>query len=98
MEKTEGRLFMAAPVLPLSSQQKASLDAGFSEAFGILPQRDFSAPGQTETGGNHTDHQRGRVLAALKRSRSPWKQKSWDNQTHRPACCGWTMVLVESDF
>ena len=24
----------------------------------------FSAPGRTEIGGNHTDHQRGRVLAA----------------------------------
>ena len=24
----------------------------------------FSAPGRTEVGGNHTDHQRGRVLAA----------------------------------
>jgi galactokinase len=24
----------------------------------------FSAPGRVEIGGNHTDHQRGRVLAA----------------------------------
>ena len=55
---------MTAPVLSLSSQQKASLDAGFLEVFGCLPQRYFSAPGRTEIGGNHTDHQRGRVLAA----------------------------------
>ena len=55
---------MAAPVLYLSSQQKKSLDAGFLEAFGAAPQRYFSAPGRTEIGGNHTDHQRGRVLAA----------------------------------
>ena len=45
-------------------QLKRELDSGFSEAFGVQPQRYFSAPGRTEIGGNHTDHQRGRVLAA----------------------------------
>ncbi len=37
----------------------------FEELYGA--DRDisiFSAPGRTEIGGNHTDHQRGRVLAA----------------------------------
>ena len=55
---------MAAPMLFLSSEQKNLLDAGFREAFGGEPERYFSAPGRTEIGGNHTDHQRGRVLAA----------------------------------
>ena len=55
---------MAAPKLFLSSAQKTALDAGFREAFGGQPERYFSAPGRTEIGGNHTDHQRGRVLAA----------------------------------
>ncbi len=41
----------------------SSLDAGFAGAFGGAPTRYFSAPGRTEIGGNHTDHQRGRVLA-----------------------------------
>ena len=41
----------------------SSLDAGFAAAFGGMPTRYFSAPGRTEIGGNHTDHQRGRVLA-----------------------------------
>jgi galactokinase len=36
--------------------------AQFPEAAGDL--RIFSAPGRTELGGNHTDHNRGRVLAA----------------------------------
>ena len=44
--------------------EKARLSAGFREAFGAEPQRFFAAPGRTEIGGNHTDHQRGRVLAA----------------------------------
>ena len=44
--------------------EKQILDAGFFAAFGAEPERYFSAPGRTEIGGNHTDHQRGRVLAA----------------------------------
>ena len=55
---------MAAPKLFLSSGQQRALDAGFRETFGGQPERYFSAPGRTEIGGNHTDHQRGRVLAA----------------------------------
>ena len=55
---------MSVPALILNSHQKAVLDAGFAAAFGGEPTRYFSAPGRTEIGGNHTDHQRGRVLAA----------------------------------
>ena len=55
---------MATPVLKMESALKAALDTGFSAAFGGAPERYFSAPGRTEIGGNHTDHQRGRVLAA----------------------------------
>ena len=50
--------------LILSQVRKDSLDAGFAAAFGCQPERYFSAPGRTELSGNHTDHQRGRVLAA----------------------------------
>ena len=52
------------PALILDPQKKAALDFGFAAAFGSKPERYFSAPGRTEIGGNHTDHQRGRVLAA----------------------------------
>lgn len=38
--------------------------AGFRQAFGYSAQALFSAPGRTELGGNHTDHQHGCVLAA----------------------------------
>ena len=48
----------------MTPEMKNSLDAGFAAAFGGSPSRYFSAPGRTEIGGNHTDHQRGRVLAA----------------------------------
>ena len=55
---------MSAPKLILTADEKLVLDAGFAAAFGGTPERYFSAPGRTEIGGNHTDHQRGRVLAA----------------------------------
>ena len=50
--------------LLLSQERIAALNAGFAAAFGGAPERYFSAPGRTEISGNHTDHQRGRVLAA----------------------------------
>jgi len=49
--------------LVLSNSVKQTLDAGFAAIFGGAPERYFSAPGRTEVSGNHTDHQRGRVLA-----------------------------------
>ncbi len=55
---------MNVPQLFLRQEERQVLDAGFSAAFGSTPTRYFSAPGRTEIGGNHTDHQRGRVLAA----------------------------------
>ena len=36
----------------------------YERAFGNTDCALFSAPGRTEVGGNHTDHQHGRVLAA----------------------------------
>lgn len=40
-----------------------SLKQKFFDTFGRHPRYLFSAPGRTEIGGNHTDHQLGRVLA-----------------------------------
>lgn len=54
---------MAHSHLVLNPSVKEALDAGFASVFGTAPQRYFSAPGRTEISGNHTDHQRGRVLA-----------------------------------
>lgn len=42
----------------------AEAEKGFLDTFGKMPERFFSAPGRTEIGGNHTDHQHGCVLAA----------------------------------
>ncbi len=48
----------------VNGEWKNQLNLGFVAAFGESPTCFFSAPGRTEIGGNHTDHQRGRVLAA----------------------------------
>jgi galactokinase len=42
----------------------AAVLTGFTKTFSHVPEALFSAPGRTEIGGNHTDHQHGRVLAA----------------------------------
>ena len=42
----------------------AEVLVGFAKTFGSRAEALFSAPGRTEVGGNHTDHQHGRVLAA----------------------------------
>lgn len=42
----------------------ARIASEFNSSFGYAPTAFFSAPGRTELGGNHTDHQHGRVLAA----------------------------------
>ncbi len=49
--------------MKMKESVKCALDAGFMTQFGAQPERYFSAPGRTEIGGNHTDHQRGCVLA-----------------------------------
>ena len=54
---------MQVPELKITPEARKSLDQGFAEAFGGQPESYFSAPGRTEVGGNHTDHQRGQVLA-----------------------------------
>ncbi len=50
-------------LLKLDQATLYTLNVGFENTFGYAPARYFSAPGRTEIGGNHTDHQRGRVLA-----------------------------------
>ncbi len=47
-----------------SPQRLARARTQFFEHFGQSAVRLFSAPGRTEIGGNHTDHNHGRVLAA----------------------------------
>ena len=51
-------------IMYITKEEKQRLDQGFEKQFGQMPTQYYSAPGRTEIGRNHTDHQRGRVLAA----------------------------------
>ena len=55
---------MGSSLMKMVPEKKTALDAAFEAAFGAKAARYFSAPGRSEIGGNHTDHQRGKVLAA----------------------------------
>lgn len=50
--------------LKYQQRRYAALDAAFSAEFGTGKRFYFSSPGRVELGGNHTDHNHGRVLAA----------------------------------
>ena len=50
-------------VLKQQAERYVALMKGFEQAVGTDDVELFSSPGRTEVGGNHTDHQRGRVLA-----------------------------------
>ena len=81
--------------LMLSSEEKQVLDAGFAAAFGCAPERYFSAPGRTEIGGNHTDHQRGRVLAAAVNLDTRAAVRANDSGVIRILSKGYPMSVVE---
>ena len=81
--------------LMLSSEEKQVLDAGFAAAFGCAPERYFSAPGRTEIGGNHTDHQRGRVLAAAVNLDTRAAARANDSGVIRILSKGYPMSVVE---
>lgn len=57
------RLICKEDVCQEKKRYQQLLDKAY-DMFGDLDYHIFSAPGRTEVGGNHTDHQQGRVLAA----------------------------------
>ncbi|WP_295739939.1 galactokinase family protein [uncultured Oscillibacter sp.] len=63
LNETLQSLYGAAKLETAQSRCAGVLE-GFAKTFGREAEALFSAPGRTELGGNHTDHQHGRVLAA----------------------------------
>ena len=55
---------MQTKIKEMNHSRLEAMQQGFRAAFSHDPARYFSAPGRTEICGNHTDHQRGCVLAA----------------------------------
>ena len=86
---------MSVQKLMLTAPQAESLCAGFEKTFGAQPERFFSAPGRTEIGGNHTDHQRGRVLAAAVNLDTNAAVRINGTDTIRIQSAGYPMCQVE---
>jgi len=81
--------------LILSQATVHTLHEGFAAAFGGAPERYFSAPGRTEIGGNHTDHQRGRVLAGAVNLEAVAAVRANGTNTIRILSEGYPMCQVE---
>ena len=86
---------MSVPVLILDPIRKNTLNEGFAAAFGGKAERYFSAPGRTEIGGNHTDHQRGRVLAAAVNLDTVAAVRANGTKTIRILSKGYPMSVVD---
>ena len=86
---------MATPALILQKPMKNALDAGFAAAFGGAPELFFSAPGRTEIGGNHTDHQRGRGRAGAVNLDTVAAVKLNGTDTIRIQSKGYPLCVVE---
>lgn len=57
-------IYIDKSVLEYQKERYVKAIESFEELFGVKDVEIYSAPGRSEIGGNHTDHQCGRVLAA----------------------------------
>ncbi|MBR1759282.1 MAG: galactokinase [Lachnospiraceae bacterium] len=57
-------LYLDEHMIPMQRERYAALLEKFAGMFGDGEVQLYSAPGRSEVGGNHTDHQHGKVLAA----------------------------------
>lgn len=57
-------IYIDESVLEYQKERYVKAIESFEEMFGVKDVEIYSAPGRSEIGGNHTDHQCGRVLAA----------------------------------
>ena len=88
---------MSAAAYRMDPGMRSALDAGFLASFGGVPERYFSAPGRTEIGGNHTDHQRGRVLAGAVNLDTVAAVRRNGTGTIRVQSKGYPISIVELD-
>ena len=56
-------IYIDESVLEYQKERYVKAIESFEELFGVKDVEIYSAPGRSEIGGNHTDHQCGRVLA-----------------------------------
>lgn len=62
-DSTFKKLYVDEEIIPEEKNRYIRAIESFIELYGDLDIEIYSAPGRSEIGGNHTDHQRGKVLA-----------------------------------
>ena len=62
------KLYMDNQKIQQQKKRYVKAVASYCEIFGEMPVEIYSAPGRSEVGGNHTDHQHGRVLCGICKS------------------------------
>ena len=64
LDKTLLELYFKQENLEIQKKRYVKAIENFEQLYGVKEIEIYSAPGRTEIGGNHTDHQNGKVLAA----------------------------------
>lgn len=64
LEKMFKMLYVDADAIAMQKVRYANAVTKFEELYGKKPYEIYSTPGRSEIAGNHTDHQKGKVLAA----------------------------------
>ena len=91
------KLYMDNQKIQQQKKRYVKAVASYCEIFGEMPVEIYSAPGRSEVGGNHTDHQHGRVLAASVslmplQLQAGWMSR-WCGYSQKDTSCvkfGWT--------
>lgn len=92
------RVYVTDAEIKAQYDRYCSLADDFDEVFSAdRDVRMFSAPGRTEVGGNHTDHNHGRVLAAGINLDAIALASKNDDNTVRVKSKGYAMDVVELD-
>ena len=78
-------IYIDESVLDYQKERYIKAIESFEELFGEKEVEIYSAPGRSEIGGNHTDHQLGRVLAASINSKE--RRRGNFRRAHSWCCC-----------
>ena len=88
-------LYVSENVIPEQRQRYKETLSNFEELFGEKYVEIYSAAGRSEIGGNHTDHQNGKVLAAsINLDAIAVVAKTDDNKVHLKSQ-GYEMLVID---
>lgn len=88
-------IYVDGELLPYQRARYMRAIQEFEALFGPGPVEIYSAPGRSEVGGNHTDHQRGEVLAASVNLDAVAVARRTDDNRIQLQSEGYSMICVE---